>query len=118
MTTSYEISFKTTYKDTDFTRQYTISDVESVSAATEIVRTKINNINESLASGTAQALSNLFVADDYDSSEGIGNLIKIIEPVIKVTTITPIEKTSTRNIEEDIENGDIDNSRLDDESRR
>ena len=75
--TTYSVSFITNYKDTDFTREYVMENIDSVSAATEVIRNKVNSINQSLESGTATVLANMFVADDYDSTDGTGSLVKI-----------------------------------------
>ena len=96
MSETYEISFQTKYKNTDFTRKYTLSDVDSISAAVETIRSKVNAINTSLAGGQASTLANLFVADDYDISEDIGSLEKISNIKIKAVTEIDIPKPLTR----------------------
>ena len=84
--TTYAVSFITNYKDTDFTREYVMENIDSVSAATEVIRNKVNSINQSLESGTATVLANMFVADDYDSTDGTGSLVKISGVKIKSVT--------------------------------
>lgn len=85
------VKLKMTYTNTDFTRDMTIGDVaESVLADVE---TKIQDINDSLASGTAGGLENFFIADDYvaGASATIGAFNKISEAVITSVTETPID---------------------------
>lgn len=99
--TIYTVSFTTNYKDTDFTREYIMEGVDSVSAAIGTIRDKVNNINESLAGGTATMLANMFVADDYDSSEGTGSLVKISNVKLKVVNERLIQQNySARSLEE------------------
>lgn len=52
------------YEDTDFTRQIIINDVADTDAALETVRAKAKAVNESLAGGTDDGLSDFFRADD------------------------------------------------------
>ena len=90
--TSYEVSFTAEYNGTEFTRQYALTSVSSVAAATEVVRGKVNAINASLSGGTATDIANLFVSDDYDSTENIGTLKSITNVKIKATEETYISK--------------------------
>ena len=111
MSSSYEIIFTANYKNTDQTREYTISEVDSLSADVETVRTKAVNINDSLTSGQASIVSSLFVSPDYDPSENIGELKSISDVKIKTITRTEIPKPLTRMIEmqtesEEPNNGD------------
>jgi len=93
--TTYSVSFITNYKDTDFTREYVMENIDSVSAATEVIRNKVNSINQSLEGGTATVLANMFVADDYDSTDGTGSLVKISGVKIKSVTERFIPQTSS-----------------------
>lgn len=117
MSETYEISFQTNYKNTDFTRKYTLSDVDSISAAVETIRSKVNAINTSLAGGQASTLANLFVADDYDSSEDIGTLEKISNLKLKAVTEIDIPKPLTRTanpVENKTENESEETENVDD----
>lgn len=87
---SKSISFKLNYNYTDQTRTISIDDVDNTAAVPNTVRTKVNAINASLAGGTADELANIFVADDFDSSAGIGTLKKITDVEIKSIVETPI----------------------------
>ena len=99
MSSTYEIIFTANYKNTDQTREYTISEVDSLSADVETVRTKAVNINDSLTSGQASIVSSLFVSPDYDPSENIGELKSISDVKIKTITRTEIPKPLSRMIE-------------------
>lgn len=101
--TTYSVSFITNYKDTDFTREYVMENIDSVSAATEVIRNKVNSINQSLESGTATVLANMFVADDYDSTDGTGSLVKISGVKVKsvVERFIPQPATETRELNPD-----------------
>lgn len=82
------IKVKLAYKNTDFTRQLTMSDVaDSVLSSVE---NKIESINTSLAGGTAGGLSTFFVSDDFDSENNVGNFVKISEAKIETIIETPI----------------------------
>lgn len=101
--TTYTVYFVTNYENTDFTREYTLEGVDSVSAGSETIRNKVNSINESLAGGTATVLANMFVADNYDSSQQLGYLTKISNVRIKSIRETLIQPTLTQRLLE--ENG-------------
>lgn len=111
-TTTYEVIFDANYNNTDFIRTYALQNVDSLSAATEIVRGKVQAINSSIEGGSASEIVNLFVSDDYDSSQGVGTLKGIDNVKIKAVTETPIEKPVTRmlltneNGEEATDNGE------------
>lgn len=82
------VRLKMAYTNTDFTRNMTIGEVaESVLSGVE---TKIQSINDSLASGTAGGLENFFIADDYDAAQSIGSFAQISEARIESITKTPI----------------------------
>lgn len=84
------ISFVANYYNTDETRGYVIADVAA--SVLPYVKTKVTNINASLAGGTADSLANIFVSDDYDVDDGTGKLIKISNVVIKSVTETEISQ--------------------------
>ena len=90
--TKYEVIFTTNYRNTNQTREYTFTS-DSVSAAVETVRTKANNINDSLTSGAASIVAGLFVSNDYDPSENIGTLTSISNVKVKETIRTEIPIT-------------------------
>jgi len=100
---TYTVYFVTNYENTDFTREYAIEGVDSVSAGSETIRNKVNSINESLTGGTATVLANMFVADDYDSSQQLGYLTKISNVRIKSVRETLIQPTYTRSLLEENE---------------
>ena len=83
MTRQYDIKLTLGYGGTDFERKLTLSDVDSVSAATETVRGKVKAINASLEAGTDDGLSDFFRSDDYNASEAVGDLSEIKECVIE-----------------------------------
>lgn len=98
---SNSISFTCQYNNTTKTRDYEISDVDSVSAAVETIRSKIEAINESIAGGNATLLANMFVSDDYNQSQNIGTLKRIDNVKLKTITETYIPKNSvTRETKE------------------
>lgn len=74
------------YKGTDFTRDYTIDGISS--AALSEAQAKILAINESLAASTDGGLSDFFLADDFDGTNG--KLDKIISATAKVVEETYI----------------------------
>lgn len=86
MADSRSVTLTYKYKNTDFKRQMTISDVPET--ALENVDAKITAINESLAAGTDNGLSTFFISDDYDAAQSIGAFEKISEARIEVTTET------------------------------
>lgn len=100
------ILFKTKYNGTTFERQYEIEDVSTEDAAIETVRNKVVNINESITGGQMSELTNLFVSDNYDSTQSIGTLSQIYNVKIKTVIETEIPQTvaATRsiNFDEDI----------------
>ena len=87
------ISFTCQYEGTTQTRDYELSDVDSVSAAVETIRSKVEAINESIAGGTATLLANMFVSDDYNQSQNIGKLKRIDNVKLKTVNETYIPKT-------------------------
>ena len=87
-TTDYSIKLTLGYGNTDFERKLTLSGVDSVTAATETVRSKVQAINDSLAGGTDAGLSTFFRSDDYDASQSVGALAEIVDCVIEKTTTT------------------------------
>lgn len=110
---TYEVIFTTEYNGTEFTRQYSLSSVDSIAAATETIRGKVESINASLSGGTATELANLFVSDDYDSSENIGTLKRITNVKIKATEETYIAKPLSLMRTEESNNDDGNNDRDD-----
>lgn len=61
------------YAGTDFTRIYTETVADSITAAN--VKTAVDAINASLKAGTADGLPDFFVADDFDGTNGKFNRI-------------------------------------------
>lgn len=98
---SSSIIFTCNYKQSDFKRTYELTDIDSVSAAVETIRDKVNQINESLESGTATDLENLFVANDYNASQNKGTLARIDNVKLKTVTETYIEKPVQRTMKFD-----------------
>lgn len=74
------------YKGTDFTRDYTLEGMST--AALNQAQAKILAINSSLAAGTDDGLSDFFLADDFDGTNG--KLEKIISATAKVVEETYI----------------------------
>ncbi|MBQ2855723.1 MAG: hypothetical protein IJG33_08820 [Selenomonadaceae bacterium] len=87
---SKTVSFKLNYNSTDKTRLITLDNVLDEVATPNTVRTKVNTINASLTSGTADELASIFVSDDYDSTLNIGTLKKITDVEIKTVIEIPI----------------------------
>lgn len=76
------------YEGTDFTRSFTMHNVDDslVSGA----KAKIKALNASLAGGTDDGLSDFFRSDDYDSESGIGSFTGITAATIVTTETTHI----------------------------
>lgn len=81
---SIELTFG--YNGTDFTRNYTIDGISA--AALSSAKSKILAINESLAASTDGGLSDFFLADDFDGSNGKFN--RIISATARVVEETYI----------------------------
>ena len=84
------LSFTANYKDSEMKRQYSIDITDETSSNPNAIKAKVIAINASLAGGTANELANLFVSDDYNSSQNIGTLQKITDVKIKSVIETPI----------------------------
>lgn len=82
------VKFKMAYKNTDFTRNMTITDVTDEAVAD--VDTKIEAINSSLEGGTSGGLDTFFISDDYNAAQSIGSFAKITEAQIETVITTPI----------------------------
>ena len=106
----YSLSFTANYNDTDFTRTYELSNIDSISANVVTIANKVNAINASLAAGSDTLLANLFVSDDYDASNDTGYLVKLSNVKLKAVTETYIQPTTNRllafNPDEILENFD------------
>ena len=94
--TTNSVSFTCYYEGTTQTRDYELSEIDSLSADVNTIRNKVEAINESIAGGTATLLANMFVSDDYNQSQNIGSLKRIDNVKLKTITETAIPKTSTR----------------------
>ena len=80
------------YEGTDFTRQYTISNVaDSIAAAPGAIKAKIKAVNASLAGGTSGNLDAFYRSDDFDSAENIGKFNRITAAQLDSTTVTIID---------------------------
>lgn len=90
MSTTNTIKLTCGYEDTDFERIVTIGDVDSTAAAVETVRAKVKAVNQSLAGGTDDGLSEFFRSDDYDDSQGVGTLKQITKAVLNEQTVTDL----------------------------
>lgn len=75
--TTTSVNLKLGYKNTDFTRTYTIDDVAR--SDLQYITEKVNAINASIEAGTDDGLHNFYRADDFDESQDIGTMIGIIE---------------------------------------
>ena len=91
--TTNSVSFTCYYEGTTNTRDYELSDVDSLSADANTIRNKVEAINDSIAGGTATLLANMFVSDDYNQSQNIGTLKRIDNVKLKTVTDTIIPKT-------------------------
>ena len=77
MSEEYKIYLKLGYTNTDFKRQLTFGNVpESIVSG---VKQNVLNYNSTLPA----ADKNIFIADDYDSVQGIGALSGIVEAKIE-----------------------------------
>lgn len=77
MSEEYKVYIKLGYDNTDFKRQITFNDVpESIVAS---VKQNVINYNSNLPATD----KNIFIADDYDSVQGIGTLSGIVEAKIE-----------------------------------
>lgn len=86
-----EVQLKFGYTNSDFTRQYNLTDIPTSALAN--VKTKIQAINSSLAGSTSDGLNTFFRADDYDDSDQSnikGELKEIVEAKIITKTTTEI----------------------------
>ena len=85
-TTSTYITLTLGYNNTSETRNYKITDVdESIQSS---LKTNIQNYNQNIV----EADRNIFISDDYDSSQNIGTLKKIVGGKFVKVTETPIEE--------------------------
>jgi len=69
--TTYSISLKMAYTGTEYTRTYKVNDVDA--AALGQVKAKVLAYNENLPAADKQ----IFISDDYDSENNIGELASI-----------------------------------------
>lgn len=69
--TSYSISLKMAYTGTDYTRTYKFSNVDASALAD--VKNKVLNYNENLSATDKK----IFISDDYDAEQNIGELASI-----------------------------------------
>lgn len=85
-TVSTYISLTVSYNNTSSTRSYKITDVdESIESS---LKTSIQNYNNNIV----EQDRNIFISDDYNSSQGIGTLKKISGGKFVKITETPIEE--------------------------
>lgn len=76
------------YNGTDFTRNFTISDVDSSVASG--IKSKILALNASMTGGTSGGLNTFFRSDDFDSEENIGAFNGIKAASLTSETVTVI----------------------------
>ncbi|MBR0061775.1 MAG: hypothetical protein IJP68_09900 [Selenomonadaceae bacterium] len=69
--TTYSISLKMAYTGTDYTRTYKFNNVDASALAN--VKNKVINYNENLSAADKK----IFISDDYDSAQNIGELASI-----------------------------------------
>lgn len=89
---SSSVIFTCNYKNSTYKRTYELTDIDPESATIETIRDKVDAINESIASGTATDIENLFVAQDYNASQNKGTLEKIDGVKLKTIIETYIPK--------------------------
>lgn len=70
-TTTNSITLTMAYQGTDFTRKYKLDNVAAGSLAS--VKAKVLAYNESIPAADKQ----IFISDDYDATQGIGELASI-----------------------------------------
>ena len=76
------------YAGTDFTRNFTISDVASSLASG--IKPKILELNASVSGGTSGGLNTFFRSDDFDAEENIGTFNGIKAASLTSETVTVI----------------------------
>lgn len=79
--TSRKVNMKFSYTGTEFTRNFSIAGISE--AAVPNIKNKLLAINASLSSGTDDGLSDFFLADDFDGTNG--KLKKISEAQLVIT---------------------------------
>lgn len=93
MSNSLKLTFG--YTGTDFTRNFTLSNIGTVASAHADITTKIKGINSSVAGGTDDGMNTFFLADDYDGTNG--KFAGITAASIVTETVTHI------NLDEEVE---------------
>lgn len=71
MSTTNSVTLTMAYTGTDFTRKYKFDDVNSAQLAN--IKAAVMNYNASLPAADKQ----IFISDDYDAAQGIGELASI-----------------------------------------
>lgn len=84
--TSTYITLTMAYDNTSDTRNYKITDVDETIES--VLKTNIQNYNSNISSKD----KNIFISDDYNSSENIGTLKKISGGKFVKVVETPIEE--------------------------
>lgn len=77
------------FKDTDFTRNLKIDNVEA--DALSSVKQNVLDVNASLSADTAGGLSSFFVSDDFDADAGKGYFTGITAAQYTTQTVTEID---------------------------
>ena len=84
-TTTY-ITLTMGYNQTSETRNYKISDVDE--SIESVLKTNIQNYNQNISEQDGK----IFISDDYNASQNIGTLKKIVGGKFVKVTETPIEE--------------------------
>ncbi|MDO4424546.1 MAG: hypothetical protein Q4D17_02115 [Planctomycetia bacterium] len=85
-TVSTYITLTVGYNSTSETRNYKIVDVDE--SIESVLKTNIQNYNNNIV----EKDRNIFISNDYDSSQGVGTLKKIIGGKFVKVVDTPIEE--------------------------
>ena len=58
------------YTDTDYTRNFTLSNIGTVASAVSTIKDKIKAVNTSVTGGTDGGMDTFFLSEDYDGAKG------------------------------------------------
>ena len=76
------------YSGTTFTRQYRFDGLTT--SQCNALKNKVIALNDSIASGTDDGLSDFFISDDFDPSNNVGKCKGIVAAQIESVVVTDI----------------------------
>lgn len=103
MTKNNKLKMTFGYKDTDFTRVYTVNGIDD--SDVDGIKEKIKAVNASLEGGTADGLNAFFRSDDFDAENSVGTFTKITHAQLESTETIDIPIADEETAEEDENNG-------------